>query len=72
MGKQQNPISKAARDNRANQLNPGHDVFWKSRGLILPPESPRPLSPSAESPPAGPQSDGKGGSQSGPTNNNQG
>lgn len=36
MPKESSLIDKAARDNRANQLNQKHDAFWKSRGLIRP------------------------------------
>ena len=39
--------SKAARDNRADQLNPNNDKFYQSRG-----EEGRPNKPSGESPPA--------------------
>jgi hypothetical protein len=30
-------ICHAARDNRANQLNPYHPAYWQSRGLEMPP-----------------------------------
>ena len=26
-------VTKSARDNRANQLNPNNDAYWSSRGL---------------------------------------
>ena len=29
--------TKAARDNRANQLNPNHPAYWSSRGEEAPP-----------------------------------
>jgi hypothetical protein len=29
------PLSKAARDNRANQLNPTHPVYHRSRGASV-------------------------------------
>ena len=30
------PPEKAARDNRANQLNPNNGAYWSSRGLERP------------------------------------
>lgn len=30
---------KAARDNRARQLNPNNDAYWKSRGKVRPKHS---------------------------------
>ncbi|WII08072.1 hypothetical protein PED39_02425 [Methanomassiliicoccales archaeon LGM-RCC1] len=30
-----NKMNKAARDNRANQLNPNNKEYWKSRGYIV-------------------------------------
>jgi hypothetical protein len=38
--------TKQNRDNRANQLNPNNDAYWKSRG--------EPGKPPAEQPPAQP------------------
>ncbi len=32
--------SKAARDNRANQLNPKHPSYWSSRADAPPPKAP--------------------------------
>lgn len=33
-------------ENRANQLNPNNDAYWKSRGVSRPAEStPKPASP---------------------------
>jgi hypothetical protein len=34
------PSEKAARDNRADQLNPKHPAYWQSRGLPQPPPAP--------------------------------
>jgi hypothetical protein len=33
MGKR--PLSKQARDNRANQLNPAHPLYHRTRGVTL-------------------------------------
>ena len=33
-------VSKAARDNRAQQLNPQHDTYWRDRGYEGRPEPP--------------------------------
>lgn len=33
-------LDKAARDNRANQLNPQHDAYWKSRDVPAPETKP--------------------------------
>ncbi len=30
-----NKVKKAARDNRANQLNPTNPAYWTSRGYIF-------------------------------------
>jgi hypothetical protein len=30
------PAEKPAQDNRANQLNPNNDAYWKSRGQSRP------------------------------------
>ena len=38
-GRQSGAADKAARDNRARQLNPEHDAYWKSRGLDGRPDS---------------------------------
>ena len=48
MGK---PTPQHARDNRANQLNPDHDAYWRSRGLSAPPRQGSASSTSAEPPP---------------------
>lgn len=32
---------KAAADNRANQLNPMHPAYWRSRGEEPPPRAPQ-------------------------------
>lgn len=29
------PVPKAARDNRANQLNPAHPAYYRSRGVSV-------------------------------------
>ncbi len=35
-----------SQDNRANQLNPNNDAYWKSRGASRPAEStPKPANP---------------------------
>lgn len=48
MGKP-SPLPKHARDNRANQLNPNNDAYWRSRGFDAPPQpdtsAPEPSSP---------------------------
>ena len=28
-------MTKAERDNRANQLNPNNDAYWSSRGYVV-------------------------------------
>lgn len=48
--------SKDSRDNRANQLNPNNDAYWRSRGEPAPPTS---TPPSAQ--PAQPVPGKKGG-----------
>jgi hypothetical protein len=42
MGKSSSSFPKAARDNRANQLNSNNPAYWSSRG-VTPPASPGPV-----------------------------
>jgi hypothetical protein len=55
-------LDKAARDNRANQLNPDHEAYWKSRGVPAPETKPEDAS-GAGSAPGGQQQVSQGESQ---------
>jgi len=41
------PSTKAAQDNRANQLNPNNPAHWSSRGQT-PPPTPPPATPGSK------------------------
>ena len=60
MGKP-SPLPKHARDNRANQLNPNNDAYWRSRGFDAPPQTdtsaPEPLTAQGSAAPAKRKSD---------------
>ena len=45
MGKRRRTSERQQRDNRANQLNPNNDLYWKSRGEPGRPPSERPSKP---------------------------
>jgi hypothetical protein len=53
MSKTLSPSEKAARDNRANQLNQEHRAYWQSRGLPMPTTPTTPSTP--PSPPETPK-----------------
>jgi hypothetical protein len=60
-------LDKAARDNRAKQLDPQNDAYWKSRGLTKP--VPEVVSTPGETPGSQPQ-DGQGDPAKGPGSSN--